>query len=473
MKILRRIASVSPLLLLTAMIAFVPSGGAGAASKSVGTTTTGTLTFLGSVDFREIAASSAAGAQQGAIGEFPNHPTEIDKGLLPPTTELPIPTAPNTPIATSNPRLSSWTGLNHRDQRLAANGQQFSLEPPDQGLCVGSVVMESVNDALMIWNKKGQVLLPAPISISQAFGLPNPITRPDPLGPGGPPFGPFVSDPKCYFDADTGHWFSTVLEIDLDPDTGAFGDAGETLIAVTKGKSPLGVWNIYALDATDPDHPNCPCFGDQPLIGADQFGFYVSTAEYSLDPFGAFANFAQLYAIDKAALVAGDSAPSFTHFSDLGVTTSATLQPATSPGGVYETGNGGTEFLVSGYDCGPPACAIVPGQQEQLDVWALTGTSSIPTGGGSLDLEMTTVPTEVYGQPIPMKQKDGPHPLATLLGDSLEKLNANDDRVNQVVFAEGKLWTGVNTAVQTGVQVKTGIAWFVFIPTAGEGSVSA
>src|SRR5204862_5510073 len=39
--------------------------------------------------------------------------------------------------AKSNPELKlSFDGLNHRAQRTANGGNQFSLEPPDQGLCV-------------------------------------------------------------------------------------------------------------------------------------------------------------------------------------------------------------------------------------------------------------------------------------------------------------------------------------------------
>src|ERR1700756_1313908 len=56
-------------------------------------------------------------------------------------------TAPSVPLAplaagvggsTSGPLsvLSSFDGLNHRQNRLANGGRQFSLEPPDQGLCV-------------------------------------------------------------------------------------------------------------------------------------------------------------------------------------------------------------------------------------------------------------------------------------------------------------------------------------------------
>jgi hypothetical protein len=48
----------------------------------------------------------------------------------------------------SNPHLKlSFDGLNHRQQRTANGGNQFSLEPHDQDLCAGNgFVMETIND---------------------------------------------------------------------------------------------------------------------------------------------------------------------------------------------------------------------------------------------------------------------------------------------------------------------------------------
>ena len=50
-------------------------------------------------------------------------------------------------------------GLNHFDQRFAGTGDytntQFSLEPPDQALCVGNgFVVESVNTAIRVKNPR-------------------------------------------------------------------------------------------------------------------------------------------------------------------------------------------------------------------------------------------------------------------------------------------------------------------------------
>ena len=55
-------------------------------------------------------------------------------------------------VAGPNPELTlSFLGLNHRDQRLANGGNQFSLEPPDQALCVGNgFTVEVVNSVLRV-----------------------------------------------------------------------------------------------------------------------------------------------------------------------------------------------------------------------------------------------------------------------------------------------------------------------------------
>jgi len=49
--------------------------------------------------------------------------------------------------AKSNPQFDSgFEGLNLFQQRYARGGNQFTVEPPDQGLCVGNgFVMETVN----------------------------------------------------------------------------------------------------------------------------------------------------------------------------------------------------------------------------------------------------------------------------------------------------------------------------------------
>src|SRR6185312_1454734 len=109
------------------------------------------------------------------------------------------------------------------------------------------------------------------------------------------------------FDTDTGRWFHTVLEADVDPASGDLTGGTNTLLAVSQTRDPLGPYTIYAIDAS---HAGCTvCIGDQPLLGADANGVYLSTAAYDLAPPDDSPGFfgAQIYALDKRALAAGDT----------------------------------------------------------------------------------------------------------------------------------------------------------------------
>jgi len=63
-------------------------------------------------------------------------------------------------------------------------------------------------------------------------------------------------------------------------------------------------------------------------------------------------------------------------------------------------------------------------------------------------------------------------PLAySLKQEKLDFLNTNDDRINQVVYADGKLWSGLNTAVAANGPTRPGIAWLVVTPSVSGGAV--
>jgi hypothetical protein len=56
----------------------------------------------------------------------------------------------------------------------------------------------------------------------------------------------------------------------------------------------------------------------------------------------------------------------------------------------------------------------------------------------------------------------------------LELIADNDDRLQQVMFAAGSLWTAAPTAVRTPQgPVRAGAAWFILTPSIGPGEVSA
>lgn len=377
--------------------------------------------------------------------------------------------------------FNGFVGLDQFQQAIAPTGFQGGhngqLEPPDQGLAVGNgFVVEPINNAIAIFDTSGHLF--GFEALSAFFGLPPTFFVAS--GQIVPPFGPFLTDPRAYFDSTNGHFIVTELEIGIDDTTGNFGSTSNLLIAVSMTNNPLGSWNVFSVDVSqdgDARFGGCPtgCFGDQPLIGADANGFYIATNAFALPP-GAFKG-GQLYAISLTALESGSGgAIGAVHFGNLDVVPgepARSIQPATNPPGAgFETSEGGAEYFVSALD---PMHTV----DDRVSVWVLTNTSSL-SSTPDVHLSNTIVTTEVYGFPPAVTQKSGPTPLRDFLAtlgfrNHEELVAANDDRMQQAVFADGKLWTAVPTRVQPGGQgpVRAGAAWFILSPLLSGGQVSA
>jgi hypothetical protein len=470
------------------LLAFaIPSmaGTTASAAKSGTPQTLQTVTKKGTTTLKTIGSGSASGSPS-ATGEYTTGPTvdqTVPKSGLGGNTRLPanhVPTPASNAITTST-NASGFSGLTHKDQRTSGTGiytnTNFSLEPPDQGLCTnGTYVMEGVNNALRIFNTNGTAAT-ATVSTSQFFQETPQITRSNPIV-----YGEFISDPKCLYDpANGGHWIVSELAFGQDPSTGNFEGPSHEDLAVSKTSDPTGDYWLYQFDTTNGDgtlanHPGCPCFGDQPLIGADQYGFYVSTNEYPIN--GPGFNGSQLYAMNKASLESGSLGT--VDYIDVGATVPVpatdtgalwyTLQPATvPPGGSYATGNNGTEYFLSSLQF----FSNVP-LDNRIAVWALTNTSSLTTATPSLNLSHQVITSEVYGQPASAQQKPGSTPFGNagityfygFKPAPEELLAGNDDRMNQVVYANGELWSGVNTVLQPpNGPTRVGIAYFIVTPS--------
>ena len=81
--------------------------------------------------------------------------------------------------AKSNPTFNTgFEGLNLYQQRYARGGNQFSVEPPDQGLCVGNgYVVEAVNDVFNVFNTSGQSVLPDNTATNIVAGFPRNVNH--------------------------------------------------------------------------------------------------------------------------------------------------------------------------------------------------------------------------------------------------------------------------------------------------------
>ena len=288
-------------------------------------------------------------------------------------------------------------------------------------------------------------------------------------------------------------------------------------IAVSQTSNPAGSFNIYRIDVTNdgtnPDPSNaCPCLGDYPHIGADSNGFYVTTNSY---PWGGNGfDGAQIYALSKAQLAAGAPTINMQHIdtfgtvnvpSDAGSTQPGfTVWPAQSPGtSSFNLNAGGTENFLSS-NAADEATNPVSGTggshtSKQLIVWTLTNTSSLNTAP-SLALSSAVLPVNQYAVP-PKQQQPGSGtstttdtPLGFCINDTttvlyygatgcwrllfgaepahdevISRPDSNDTRMQQVMYANGKLWGALDTALNPdGLAQRAGIAWSIVNPSSGK-----
>lgn len=408
--------------------------------------------------------------------------------------------------AKSNPVLSlNFDGLNFYQQRYANGGNQFSVEPPDQGLCAGNgYVLESTNDVLRVYKSDGTPAMGV-VSLNQFYGYPPAINRTTGAD------GPDITDPSCYYDANVQRWFHLVITLERVGTTSALSGKNHLDLAVSQGSSPLGLWNIYRIptqdDGTDgtPNH-HCPggaCFGDYPHIGADNNGIYITTNEFPLFQGGYIGS--QIYAISKQALATGAPAVTVIQYNTAdGSTNTAsglpgfTVWPAISAG-PSPTEFGGTEYFLSSL-----AVFQDSGIDNRLQLWSLTGTKALNTGGAPT-LTSSLVNTEGYGIPgfarqpgvytngvgqepgggninFPLGQCLNIPACATnfILGspdpytEVIASLAGNDSRMQEVYYANGKLWASLGTGLLfSNGEFSDGLAYFVLHPKASGGTPTA
>ncbi|MFI5908547.1 hypothetical protein [Dactylosporangium sp. NPDC051541] len=384
--------------------------------------------------------------------------------------------------------LRGFDGLNQRDQRTANNGNQFTIEPPDQALCVGNGhIVEAVNDAFRVFNADGTGQTGV-VDLNTFYGYPPVLDRTTGV------YGPELTDPTCLFDPTTRQFFLVVLTLESTED-GELTGANHLDIAVAA--DPTGTWNIYRLDVTDdgtsgtPVHPNCPCIGDYPHIGVDANGFYITTNEYAF--FGTEYNSAQVYAFSKRALARGDADVLVTQLD----TTAAdrgrngfTVWPAQSPvASDYERSAGGTEYFLSS-NAAEEATGTDEYTSDSIVTWALTGTRSLDSPRPNLSLSNTRVGVQRYSLPPAANQKPGPAPLLECLNDdpcatfllgapdpfkpeTLAALDSNDTRMQQVTYTGGRLYGALDTAVSVGGATKAGVGWYIVRPALRGNNVRA
>jgi hypothetical protein len=491
---------------------FTPSGGTGQPELAGGDSEEGPEAFTGTITDR-------------SLSDGPGHGVSVNSGKK----------------VKSNPTFDfGFEGLNHYQQRYSRGGNQFSVEPPDQGMCVGNgYVVEVVNDVFNVFNSAtGASVLPDNTATNIVGGFPRNVNHAVDLNSfyGYPPAinrstgvrGEFVTDPSCIYDAQTQRFFLVSLTLDPQvsgPCQGVFSCMNHLDLAVSQTNDPTGSWNIYKIDVTN-DGTNTggvnpgPYLGDYPHIGADANGIYLTTNAYPWHTNGFSGS--QVYALSKAQLAAGVASVNTQHIDTSGMVNEPseagstqpgfTLWPSQSPGtSQFNLNNNGTEYFLSS-NAADEAQKPVSGTagtrtSNQLIVWTMTNTSSLDTASPAVNLTSKVLTVGQYGVP-PKQQQPGSGTAPTtdvpqgyclndettllfngqsgcwklLVGatahaagpEVVSRPDSNDTRMQQVMYANGKLWGALDTALNPdGGPQRAGIAWYIVKPgAAGGGTVT-
>lgn len=487
-RVVRRAIAIAATVSIVAGLLAVPLASTVAAGgQSVGHRSTATVVRVGP-------ATGFAGRAQPSARVRSIDPSSVAKELVKkPKHKRPGAAEPAGPLPTDAPRVRAnsltgknpgfrgFSGLDHFDSRTADSGNQFSLEPPDGAICAGAGrELEMVNDAIAVYNRSG-TMVAGPVGVNEFFGYAPGIDRTTGV------FGPFMGDIKCLFDPGTRRWFLSSFNLEQDAVTGDF--TGHTSVdwAVSKTSNPAGGYTVFSIDTTNgdgnlPGHPGCPCLGDQPLIGVDAYGFYISTNEFSF--FGPEFNNAQLYAISKTGLAKaanGGTVPQASWFDQIPLAEgySYSLQPASAPvNSQFERKNRGTAYFLSALDFNSAF-------DNRIAVWAMTGTKSLGGTNPTPSLQTKVIRSQAYGLPPAAAQAPGSTPLRDalaggLLGfvpvnNPLSPLDGGDDRMQSAAFADGLLWGSLATAVKFSKDgpIHVGAAWFVVRPSIHDGRLRA
>jgi hypothetical protein len=394
----------------------------------------------------------------------------------------------------------------------------FDVEPPDQGLCAGhGDVMESINvGEIQVFDGSSLQPISSPTSLDSLMGL---------TGLGWSSGG----DISCLFDpSNGGHWFITEFvatnsEANGGPFTSCFDggvpDSCREGIAVSTGPDPTNTsWNVYFLDPNtfspkDPGHgfllndfAKIATTGDAFLLFYDEFD---AKGPYPPCPAADCISFdgAQEFALDKAALENGTTVnlvhenmgrdrtvqpPDGNCFTGPGAGTDCWAQviPAASPGGEFDTANGGTGFMVAALDFN--AFATLTGNGDnRIAVFDWTGLSNISspncsacgsikfghqlfTGVQSYTDDGQACLVDQGAQCGLAPQKAGTVDLGTFCRTFKQApkqpcpengLNTNGDGATEASYANGQLWFGVQTLLNqqfsTGDETHVGAAYWV------------
>jgi hypothetical protein len=193
-------------------------------------------------------------------------------------------------------------------------------------------------------------------------------------------------------------------------------------------------------------------------VGVDANALWITTNDFQLD--GGNLAGTRITGINKAALMAGVNAR-FVTWEIRDTSGPYSFWPArVEAGSAADTANGGTQFFIgNSYD--------TTTDNANLYVFSATGTNLLAQANGMPTLQCTLVTSpRTWHDPPCYYYQEGQS-----VGDPNGVGNL-DTRVQQVVYAGGKLFTALNTGIRNGNNYLGGIMYFVLTPSFKAGVLS-
>jgi len=445
-----------------------------------------------------LTSTSPPGAGDHPVSD-PDVPVTLPSPVL--RRDGPDPTPPSVscqPLGPGCDRISTYSGgaIGVKGLNAVDSGTQSTnvlgqdIEPADQGLCAGNgYVVENNNlGEVLVFNKALQ-RKSSVIPMDTMMGLTS-------LGwsSGG--------DISCAYDySNGGHWFFTEFasaspESAGGPFAGCFAGVANSCyegIAVTKGYSPFGPYNVYFLNAdynpAEPGYPYLlndfakiavtrdafllfydefpqvtPGLGGGGFNGAQELAFNKNALERGLPVTkqNGKPNPAVTVAIENMGLLAtpNGTCTSDDQFHEPGITCWFSVIPAMPPDpSQFDNSHGGSGFMLDSLD--------FYGQGDnRIAVFDWTGLSNLNSpncsscAGIHFGGQLFSGVQFYYGEGVPGAQKTGPIPLGDECGAAGLSTGSpppascpeggiatNGDNFTQVSQAQGQLWGAISTEV--------------------------
>jgi para-nitrobenzyl esterase len=319
-------------------------------------------------------------------------------------------------------------------------------QPPDMALAASpKYVLQGVNTSFALYSTSGK-LLAGPVNAQSFFGVP------DPAPFGCDPAGPFLSDPRAFYDPNTGRFWVALLQVEDSPPIGVHCHF-QSAYWIANLDPVSGTIHIYRFDMA---------LGTTNNADYTQFGFNAHTVSFTGNMFnqeGTAYVYAEAQFADKQAMEAGDPVTpiAFTHLSADGVLLD-TVQPVETETPVGH--DPGVQYLLNAFningdpfgdDCFNTAChgfvvwAYDPARQKLSAALAESGSYVVPPNADEPGCTqcIETIDTRITGTPV--YSVGAGRPLISF---------------------------GIGTALFNGTETVAGILWGQIQPTLSGGSVT-